>query len=213
MLGHDRAVRVAVSIAPTDRLVRVHHRGGVGTSAHHPRRQGLPDAIKVDTPASIASFFALFSLLAMFLSLPVFADVALRDAETRMGPLIQAKPVSAAVQVAGRFLGACMVACLVFIGLALGLSAWRRMWWIAAEAVGPFRVEAYALALAVVAIPNLLVDRSALLRRQHVDTQPARHSPFRRSRLSVSTSVRWSCSASWNTGRLRRWLTRSASLP
>ena len=111
----------------------------------------------VDAPASIARVLALFSLLALLLSLPVFADVALRDVETGMGPLIQTKPVHAALHVGGRFLGACLVACLLFIGLALGLLLGARMWWIAPEVVGPFRAEAYALALAVVALPNLLV--------------------------------------------------------
>jgi ABC-2 type transport system permease protein len=91
----------------------------------------------------------------MFLSLATLADVALRDSETRMDEIMRTQPVRTASYFAARFAGAYAIACLAFLGAALGIALASRMPWVPAGAVGPFRLEAYALAVAVIALPNL----------------------------------------------------------
>src|SRR5258705_6639184 len=49
--------------------------------------------IIANAPKVIAISFGLFSILAMFLSLATLADVALRDAETRMDAIMRTQPV------------------------------------------------------------------------------------------------------------------------
>src|SRR5205807_2054844 len=96
-----------------------------------------------------------FSVLGMFLSLATLADVALRDAETRMDEIMRTQPVRTAPYFAARFAGAYAIACLAFLGAALGLALGSYMPWVPAGSVGPFRPEAYALAVAAIALPNL----------------------------------------------------------
>ena len=114
-------------------------------------------ALFVNAPSVIAQQLGIFSIVAMFLSLAVLADVALRDAATRMDPIMRSMPVRAGWYFGARFVGAYAVACLGFLGVVLGNSLAAVMPWIPASAVGPFRPAAYIVALAVIALPNLLV--------------------------------------------------------
>jgi ABC-2 type transport system permease protein len=109
----------------------------------------------INAPVAIAIIFALFSVLGMFLSIATLADVALRDAETRMDEIVRTKPVRTAPYFAARFAGAYAVACLAFLGAALGLALANHMPWVPAGSVGSFRPEAYALAIAAISLPNL----------------------------------------------------------
>ena len=114
-------------------------------------------ALFVNAPSVIAQQLGIFSIVAMFLSLAVLADVALRDAATRMDPIMRSMPVRAGWYFGARFVGAYAVACLGFLGVVLGNSLAAVMPWIPASAVGPFRPAAYIVALAVIALPNFLV--------------------------------------------------------
>ena len=113
--------------------------------------------VPVNAPIAITLTIGLFSILGMFLSLATLADVALRDIETRMDAIVRSKPVSSALYFSARFVGAYTVACLAFIGAVLGNVIACYMPWVHAGAVGPFRIEAYGLALAEFALPNLFV--------------------------------------------------------
>ena len=110
-------------------------------------------ALFVNAPSVIAQQLGIFSIVAMFLSLAVLADVALRDAATRMDPIMRSMPVRAGWYFGARFAGAYAVACLGFLGVVLGNSLAAVMPWIPASAVGPFRPAAYIVALAVIALP------------------------------------------------------------
>ena len=114
-------------------------------------------SVFINSPGVVALQFGIFSIVAMFLALAVIADVALRDIETRMDPIMRSMPVHAGSYFGARFAGAYVIACLGYLGVALGNALASIMPWIPATAVGPFRPAAYLIALAVMAIPNLLV--------------------------------------------------------
>src|SRR5215475_11961138 len=111
----------------------------------------------LNAPLLTALNFSTFSVLGMFLSIATVADVALRDIDTRMDEIMRTQPVPTASYLASRFVGAYAVTCLTFLGVVLGIAAAAHMPWVAAGAVGPFRLESYAIALAVIAVPNLFV--------------------------------------------------------
>ena len=110
-----------------------------------------------NAPRVIAVFLGLFSILAMFLSIAVLADVALRDIETRMDAIMRTQPVHSATYFGGRFAGAYAVACLAFLGTAIGIGVAVHMPWVPADSVGPFRLTPYALAMLMFALPNLFI--------------------------------------------------------
>src|SRR5262249_9769726 len=115
------------------------------------------DAFFANAPLVIGVKFSFFSVLAMFLSIATVADVALRDIDTRMDEIMRTQPVPTASYMASRFVGAYAVTCLTFLGVVLGLATASHMPWVAAGAVGPFRLASYAIAFAVIAVPNLFV--------------------------------------------------------
>src|SRR5215510_3280928 len=114
-------------------------------------------AIYANAPIVIATSICSLSVVAMFLSISALADVALRDAETRMEGITRSTPVRAAAYLSARFIGAFVVVCFTFLGAALGFAIALYMPWVSASAVGPFRLAGYALPYLVIAVPNLFV--------------------------------------------------------
>ena len=90
-------------------------------------------ALFINSPSVIAQQFAIFSIVAMFLSLAVLADVALRDAATRMDPIMRSMPVRAGWYFGARFAGAYAVACLGYLGVVFGTVLAPLMPWITGE--------------------------------------------------------------------------------
>jgi ABC-2 type transport system permease protein len=114
-------------------------------------------SVYANAPISIATSICSLSVVAMFLSISALADVALRDAETRMEGITRTTPVHAAAYLSARFIGAFVIVCFTFLGAALGFAIAVYMPWVPAGAVGPFRLAAYALPYLVIAVPNLFV--------------------------------------------------------
>src|SRR5262245_11476346 len=116
---------------------------------------GVDPSVPVNAPGRVAIAFCLLSIVAMFLSLATPADVALRDGKTRMDAILRAQPVRTSVHFGARFAGAYAVAGLAFLGAALGYAIGAAMPWIPEGAAGPFRLDVYALAVLVIALPTL----------------------------------------------------------
>ncbi len=118
---------------------------------------GLEQAtpVPLNAPGRIAFTVALFAIFAMFLSIATIADVALRDANSRMDAILRAQPVRTSVHYGPRFAGAYAVAALAFLGVVLGYVAGAAMPWVSVGAAGPFRPEAHAVAFTVMALPTI----------------------------------------------------------
>src|SRR5262245_34583183 len=80
----------------------------------------VPAAVAANAPLRIAFNACMLSIVGMFLSLATLADVALRDAETRMDEIVRTQPVRTGAYLAARFIGAFAVACIPVIGSAIG---------------------------------------------------------------------------------------------
>jgi len=113
--------------------------------------------VVANAPVLLTIKFGTFSILAMFLSIATLADVALRDAETRMEQIIGTQPVAAASYMVARFAGAFAVACLTYLGVIVGFIVATKMPWVTPGAVSPFRIASYLVPLVTIAIPNLFV--------------------------------------------------------
>jgi hypothetical protein len=79
-------------------------------------------SVYANAPISIATSICSLSVVAMFLSISALADVALRDAETRMEGITRTTPVHAAAYLSARFIGAFVIVCFTFLGAALGFA-------------------------------------------------------------------------------------------
>jgi ABC-2 type transport system permease protein len=119
--------------------------------------------ILFNAPLSIAQSGVIMGLVAMVILAAVAGDAATRDVQTRLESLMQAAPVSRAAYLGGRFLGTFIVAAILLaagpVARFLVPLAYPEL---AAEAVGPFRPEAYLQSYALLLLPNAFVV-SALL--------------------------------------------------
>jgi hypothetical protein len=110
---------------------------------------------EVNAPGLLAVTVSLFGFLAMFLSIATIADVALRDSNSRVDAILQAMPVRPSIHYGPRLAGAYVVAAIAFLGVMIGNAAGAAMPWIPAVTAGPFRLDAHAMAFAVMALPTL----------------------------------------------------------
>jgi ABC-2 type transport system permease protein len=111
--------------------------------------------IAANTPAGIVFAHSAFSIVAMFLSLAMIADVALRDAATGMDAILRTKPVQRAPYLAARFAGAFAVALLAISGATFGALLATLMPWIPPGAVGPFKAQPYIFGFLAIAAVNV----------------------------------------------------------
>src|SRR6187200_1874845 len=86
--------------------------------------------LPVNAPLNIGRLIGVFSIISMFLSVAILGDVALRDAETHMDAIVRTKPVRSGLYFGARFTGAYAIACLSFMGAALGLAMACMMPWV-----------------------------------------------------------------------------------
>jgi ABC-2 type transport system permease protein len=112
-------------------------------------------AVPLNAPGQIAITLAIFGIFAMFMTLATFADVALRDGDTRMDAILRVQPVRTSAHFGARFAGAYVVACMAFLGIAFGYAVGTCMPWVPASTAGTIRLEAYAMAVLIIAMPNL----------------------------------------------------------
>jgi ABC-2 type transport system permease protein len=110
-----------------------------------------------NAPFVIIQIYLIMGLFFMFASTAFVAGAVLRDDETGFGPILRAAPLTKFDYLFGRFTGAFTAALLAFLGVAAGLLVGSLMPGVDPEKLGPFRPDAYLFALAVMALPTMLL--------------------------------------------------------
>ncbi len=118
--------------------------GGVGASVNH------------NAPIVIIKLLILLGIFGIFPITAFVAGAALRDFEFGTHELIFATPVRKRDLVIGRFAGALLASLAVLLAAALGTMLGSLMPWLDPAQMGPFTLNPYLWALAVVVIPNVI---------------------------------------------------------
>ncbi|MFP2906000.1 ABC transporter permease/M1 family aminopeptidase [Pyxidicoccus sp. 3LFB2] len=121
-----------------------------------------PDNIHVNSPYSVMQSMGLLSLFSIFALSLFCANAALRDSEHKMEELVYATSIGKPTYLFARFAGALLAALTVFAITALGLMLAPRVLAVDPERLGDTEVLRYVWALAVMALPNLLLVASLL---------------------------------------------------
>ncbi|MDM7928799.1 ABC transporter permease/M1 family aminopeptidase [Blastomonas fulva] len=120
-------------------------------------RLGSGGNIFTNAPTAIAQIMLTMSLFFMFVTTAFVANVVVRDDETGFGGIIRSTKVNKLSYMLGRFSGAFLGAAVAF--LAVPAAIWIGTWmpWVDPELIGPNRLQDYAFAFLVIALPNLLI--------------------------------------------------------
>ncbi|HYC60279.1 MAG TPA: ABC transporter permease [Thermoanaerobaculia bacterium] len=102
------------------------------------------------------------SMFALLVTAGVAGDVATRDAQLRIAPLLYTTPLRKTSYLGGRFLGAFAVNALLLLAVPIGLLLATGVPGIEPELLGPFRVEAYLTAYFLLAVPNAFIATAVL---------------------------------------------------
>ena len=121
-------------------------------------RVGLPAEGLRNGAAAIVRTHFVWSLFFLFATAAFAADAALRDEIAGFASIVAATPTPGAHLRLGRTLGAAATSIACFASVPSALAAGSLAPWLAPESIGAFRAAAYAFAVAVVALPNLLLS-------------------------------------------------------
>jgi ABC-2 type transport system permease protein len=97
------------------------------------------------------------SVFAVFIMTAFVANVVVRDDETGFGPIIHSTRVSRFDYLLGRFSGAFLAGCLLFLSVPLGMILGAAMPWVDPEILGPFNLGHYAHVYLLLCVPTLFV--------------------------------------------------------
>ena len=135
---------------------------GFGLASSDAVSFGSPGAVHENSPYTVTTAMALFSIFYLFVITSFVANAVVRDDATKFGPMIRATPVGRSTFLAGRFLGGVTIATLGYLSIPLGIAIGAAMPWVDPETVGPGGFATYAWPFLVIAIPNIILS-SALL--------------------------------------------------
>jgi len=113
--------------------------------------------VLVNSPYAIAQTLLVMSIFAIFIMTAFVANVVIRDDETGFGPIIHSTRVSRFDYLIGRFTGAFLTGCLVFLSVPLGMMLGAAMPWLDPETVGPFNLGHYLWVYLLFCVPTLFV--------------------------------------------------------
>jgi ABC-2 type transport system permease protein len=111
----------------------------------------------INSPFVITQMLAIMSVISVILVTAFVSTAVIRDFELSTDALFFTKPIRKLDLLAGRFLGAVVVAFIVMIGAALGILVGTLMPWLDPERLVPVSLAPYVYALLVFVLPNLLV--------------------------------------------------------
>ena len=114
----------------------------------------------VNSPFAIVQVHVIMAILAVLIGTAFTNSAALRDGEFRMAEIIYSTRISSTAYVLGRFIGAFIVAYLVYLGTSVGFALGALMPTLDPELVGPFVLGHYVYAATVVGLPALLANLS-----------------------------------------------------
>jgi aminopeptidase N len=110
-----------------------------------------------NSPYAIAQTLLVMSVFAIFIMTAFVANVVVRDDETGFGPIIHSTRISRFDYLMGRFTGAFVAGCLLFLSVPLGMIIGAEMPWLDPETLGPFNLWHYAYVYLLVCVPTLFV--------------------------------------------------------
>jgi ABC-type transport system involved in multi-copper enzyme maturation permease subunit len=110
-----------------------------------------------NSPYAIAQTHLVMSVFAIFILTAFVASFVVRDDETGFGPIIHSTRVSQFDYLMGRFSGAFLAGCLLFLSVPLGMILGAAMPWVDPETIGPFNLFHYAWVYVLVCVPSLFV--------------------------------------------------------
>jgi len=116
-----------------------------------------PPGVDMNAPYTVMQSLGLLSLMSVFVLTIFCANAALRDAEHGMTEIIFATPVGKPRYLLGRFGGAVLAALSVMAAAALVLMLAPLVLAVEPERLGPVRPLAYAWALLLLVLPNLVL--------------------------------------------------------
>jgi ABC-type transport system involved in multi-copper enzyme maturation permease subunit len=116
-----------------------------------------------NAPIVIIRFLSLFTILAMFIITVFIAGAVLRDSEIGISEMIFATPMKKRDYLFGRFLAG-FVACLsIFVLISIGIAMGSFGSSLDPARFGPFSIDSYLYAFAVMVVPNLLFISALLM--------------------------------------------------
>lgn len=116
-----------------------------------------------NAPMVVVRLMGVFTVISMFIVTIFVAGSVLRDSEVGISDMLFATPMRKHDYLIGRFLAG-MVSCLmIFAVISLGMMLGPIMPWVDANRVGPFPGFAYAWAIGVLVLPNLLFIGALLM--------------------------------------------------
>jgi len=110
-----------------------------------------------NSPYAIAQTLMVMSVFAVFIMTAFVANVVVRDDETGFGPIIHSTRVSRFDYLFGRFTGAFLAGCLLFLSVPLGMILGAAMPWVDPEILGPFNPGHYVRVYLLLCVPTLFV--------------------------------------------------------
>jgi len=99
---------------------------------------GSIGSVNRNAPYVIMQILLVMTVLGTFLTTAFVSTSVHRDYETRADAIFFSLPLRKSDYLFGRFLGALVVALLVYMGVLAGVIVGSRMPWLEAERVGPF---------------------------------------------------------------------------
>lgn len=121
----------------------------------------LADALYADffinSPFVIAAVTVFCSMFWLMAGAGVAGEVAAREVETGMHPLVYTLPVSKPEHLGGRFLAAFAINALIMLAVPLGVMLAVYGPGVDASIIGPFRPAAYLTAYCFLALPNAFI--------------------------------------------------------
>ena len=110
-----------------------------------------------NSPYAIAQTLLSMSVIAIFIMTAFVANVVVRDDETGFGPIIHSTRISRFDYLMGRFTGAFLAGCLLFLSAPIGMMIGAAMPWLDPETLGAFNFGHYAWVYLLVCVPTLFV--------------------------------------------------------
>ena len=110
-----------------------------------------------NSPYAIAQTLLTMTVFSIFIMTAFVANVVVRDDETGFGPIIHSTRISRFDYLMGRFTGAFLAGCLLFLSAPIGMMIGAAMPWLDPETLGPFNLGHYAWIYLLVCVPTLFV--------------------------------------------------------
>jgi aminopeptidase N len=110
-----------------------------------------------NSPYAIAQTLMVMTVFAVFIMTAFVANVVVRDDETGFGPIIHSTRMSRFDYLFGRFTGAFLAGCLLFLSVPLGMILGAAMPWVDPEVLGPLNPGHYAYVYLLLCVPTLFV--------------------------------------------------------